>query len=42
MEELEATVEIMRNLIMIQENESIIENELPHYINEIARLLVHT
>lgn len=32
-DELEACVDIIRNLIAIQENESIIENFLPKYLD---------
>ncbi|KAL4509398.1 hypothetical protein ABPG72_018329 [Tetrahymena utriculariae] len=39
-DELEACVDIIRNLIAIQENESIIENFLPKYIDQVTRLML--
>lgn len=39
-DELETCVDIIRNLISIQENEGIIENFLPKYIDSVARLML--
>lgn len=39
-DELEACVDIIRNLIAIQENEGIIENFLPKYIDQVTRLML--
>jgi hypothetical protein len=41
-EETDAYVETLRNLISIQENESIIEERLPQYIDSMTKLLVST
>ncbi|KRX08359.1 Armadillo-type fold [Pseudocohnilembus persalinus] len=41
-EELEASVETMRNLIAIQENENLLENMLSQYIDSIPRLLLYS
>jgi hypothetical protein len=40
-EEIELSVEIMRNLIQIQDNESVLEAHLPEYLDFLAKLLVY-
>lgn len=41
-EELEAGVDAMRNLISVSENEALIENMLPMYIDSMTRLLLYS
>ena len=41
-EELEAGVDTMRNLISVSENEQIIEDMLPDYIDAMTRLLLYS
>lgn len=40
-EEIELSVEIMRNLIAMQDNESILESYLGEYLDYLAKLLVY-